>query len=125
MEKLEEIWKEIPKYPDYQISNLGSVLSIRRGRKILLKKTKDQHRRNKDLYYHTVMLYPANGRRRNFRVHSLVMLAFKGPTPEGMVITHKNDNTLDDALENLEFTPFLSIADFMQKSRWRGSSKDS
>lgn len=45
---------------------------------------------------------PSKGRK-NFKAHELVMLAFVGPTPKGKVIVHKNGNTFDDRLENLEF----------------------
>jgi hypothetical protein len=43
------------------------------------------------------------GRRRNFRVHRLVLEAFVGPRPEGMVCRHGPRGGLDNRLENLSW----------------------
>ncbi len=58
-------------------------------------------------YYHVSLR--ANGRReRRFtsvtkKVHHLVLEAFVGPRPEGMVCCHQNDDPADNRLENLRW----------------------
>lgn len=120
----DEIWKELPGFPDYLVSNMGNVLSNRHSKPVLLKLTKDRHSRNKNLYYHRVKLYPPIGKRKNFRVHELVMLAFSGKTPDGKVITHKNGNTLDDKFENLEFISSTISSELMYKARHKELSNE-
>ena len=38
-----------------------------------------------------------------FQVHRLVMVAFNGPCPSGLVVRHKNGDSLDNRLENWEY----------------------
>lgn len=45
-----------------------------------------------------------DGERKYIKVHEAVMLAFKGPMPEGKdLIMHLNDNKLDNRLSNLAY----------------------
>ena len=44
-----------------------------------------------------------DGKSYNKKVHAVVMLTFCGPTPAGCHIDHKNHNTADNKLRNLEF----------------------
>ena len=34
-----EVWRDIPGFPDYQVSNFGRVISVRRGKPHVLKPT--------------------------------------------------------------------------------------
>lgn len=43
------------------------------------------------------------GKPKTLRVHTLVLLAFVGPRPPGMVARHLNDNPRDNRLENLKW----------------------
>ena len=87
-----EIWKTIEKYPDYQISNLGNVKSLKFGKEKILKQWID------DLGYCRVDLI------KNEKVHQLVAIAFLNHTPckYKLVINHKNFNRQDNRVENLE-----------------------
>lgn len=60
--------------------------------------------------YRTVSLYPAEGRQRQLLVHRLVMLAFVGSPPTGLLVNHKDGNKANNDLENLEYvTPSENI----------------
>jgi len=87
-----EIWKTIEKYPDYQISNLGNVKSLKFGKEKILKQWID------DLGYCRVDLI------KNEKVHQLVAIAFlnHNPCKYKLVINHKNFNRQDNRVENLE-----------------------
>ena len=52
--------------------------------------------------YPKVYLY-SNGTRRTLMVHTLLMLAWRGPRPEGMVIRHLDGNPLNYDLSNLAY----------------------
>jgi len=103
----EEIWKDIPGYEGYyRVSNMGRVKSLSRLKRcgcgfyeepdILLKPKKAGSGR---LY---VSLHK-NGKRNNLYVHRLVLITFVGPCPEGMECCHKEDNPLNNRLENLRW----------------------
>ena len=87
-----EIWKTIEKYPDYQISNLGNVKSLKFRKDRILKQWID------DLGYCRVDLI------KNEKVHQLVAIAFlnHNPCKYKLVINHKNFNRQDNRVENLE-----------------------
>lgn len=80
-------WRDIPEYEDYQVSNTGLVRRVKTGRilkgKIIA------------LFKHQLP--------QGFTVASLVMLAFVGDKPDGMVVGHLNDDSLDSRLENLAY----------------------
>lgn len=89
-----EKWLPIPGYDGYEVSDQGRVRSYRRGQPSIIGSTKDS--------YPNVLLY--NGRaRRRFTVHSLVMLAFVGPRPDGQEVRHLNGSPKDNRLVNLKY----------------------
>ena len=94
-----EIWKDVVDYEGlYQVSNLGRVKSFSRPgnwKERILKLVLDG-----DGYY-CVSLYK-NGKRKRFSVHRLVVMAFIGPIPKGLVVNHINECQTDNGLENLE-----------------------
>lgn len=90
-----EVWKEIPGFPDYQVSNFGRVMSYRNqyghGPRII-------HGEKTKTGYIQVSL-----NKRRFKVHRLVALAFI-PNPDGLPqINHKNEIKTDNRAENLEW----------------------
>lgn len=104
-----EIWKSVPGLEGrYEVSNLGHVRSVDRIVESVNR-------------WGTVTARPLKGRlikpaeadeyghqsvslsRRTFRVHALVMLAFEGPTPEGLEIRHLDGDPRNNALSNLCF----------------------
>jgi len=82
------MWKPIPGYPDYFVSDLGQV----RGPRCVLKP--QRHKQG----YHIVKI-----RSKSVTVHSLVMLAFKGECPEGLCIRHLDSDPTNNSLSNLTY----------------------
>lgn len=91
-----EIWKQIENYPDYFVSNLGRVKSLKRGGEKVLKGALDKDG------YHFIIL--CNGNRKKFFIHRLVGLVFL-PNPENKPqINHKDRNKTNNCLSNLEWS---------------------
>jgi hypothetical protein len=93
-----EIWKDIPEYEGYQVSNLGNVRSCKSGNWIIMNPQKTIKG------YLTVHL--SLGKRGNSKtifVHKLVSIAFLNHIPKGMleVIDHINGIKTDNRLENI------------------------
>lgn len=101
MEK--EIWKDIPGFEGYQVSNLGRVKSMDRwvtrfdgGRNHIKERILYQNHINSG--YLTVQLGRKGGRH---LVHRLVWEAFNGPIPEDIQVNHINEDKTDNRLVNL------------------------
>lgn len=98
-----EEFKSIPGYEGlYEVSNLGNVKSLERydlrghkRREKILKPAKAQG-------YEFVTL-SANGEKKAKKVHQLVMLAFVGPVPDGMMVLHGPNGKTDNSLSNLRY----------------------
>jgi len=94
---MEEIWKTINNYEDYQVSNLGRIKSFKSNKCVILKLCDSGNG------YYCVFLYKKGiGKKRN--VHQIVCESFLNHIPNGMklVVNHKNFNKLDNRVENLE-----------------------
>jgi len=95
MEK--EIWKDVPNYEGYyQVSNLGSVRSIRSSKKL----KPFLHR-----YGYKMVNFSVGGFRKTFTVHQLVAMAFLNHKPNGhnnLVVDHINNNCKDNSVGNLQ-----------------------
>ena len=91
------MWLPIPGYPDYDVSDEGQVRSRRSSKPRILKSR--AHRSG----YRLVRLLSTDGEWKDFTVHSLVMLAFKGVCPEGQCIRHLNSDPTDNSLSNLAY----------------------
>lgn len=92
-----EFWKTINDCPDYLISNLGNVKSIKRGKERILKGGI-----NKDGYIYFILCN--NGFEKTKTAHQLVAQSFLNHKPCGnkMVVNHINFIRTDNRLENLE-----------------------
>lgn len=94
-----ETWREIPGFPDYEVSDEGRVRSWKEGRdgghgpRILRQMV------SPDGYRH-LFLY-RDGRMFKMRVHSAVLLAFVGPCPEGEECRHLDSDPSNNRLDNL------------------------
>lgn len=106
---MEEIWKDIPGYEGrYQVSDMGRVRSLDR---IITMPSRYGHpyqspRKGRVLRPGRMTqghMSVALGKHNSQTVHSLVMLAFIGPPPEGMEVCHNNGNPADNRLENLRY----------------------
>lgn len=113
-----EIWKEIPGFPNYEISNKSNVKSIARIKyKIYGGKynglvvpqsypEKILTPRLNNAGYYGVHLYH-KGKMQTFSIHRLVALAFL-PNPENkQTINHKDGNKQNNDLSNLEWATVL------------------
>ena len=96
-----EIWKRIPNFKNYHVSNLGNVRSLNYNRtgktKVLMK-----HINNRDRY--TLNLYKKGIRYSNRNISVLVAQAFLNHKPCGhkLVVDHINNISTNDKLYNLQ-----------------------
>lgn len=103
-----EQWRDIEGYEGlYQVSNEGRVRSLDKivsskcGSKSL-RKGKIMKPHIADNGYLRVILQN-NGVIKNYPLHYLVIKTFIGEKPEGMQINHKDENKLNNSVENLEY----------------------
>ena len=94
---MKEIWKTIKDYTNYEISNFGNVKNKKRNS--LMKLDVDNSG------YQYVDLYK-NGKRKRFKVHRLVAIAFvTNPDPTNFdIVNHIDGNKLNNIPSNLEWT---------------------
>lgn len=90
-------WKEVPGKPGYEISEDGQLRSYRRkdgsiGPTFTLLKPRKYGSKGY-MAYHL--------QKKSYKAHILVLLAFVGSRPEGMVGRHLDDNHLNNHLSNL------------------------
>ena len=88
-----EIWKNIPNYEGYQVSNLGRVKSFYGLKEKILKPKITRG-------YYQVHLHK-NSIGKWYSIHRLVFEAFNGTIPEGLQVNHINEVKTDNKLENL------------------------
>lgn len=96
---MEEIWKNISGYPNYQISNMGRVKSLgnNKTRKEKILKGVENGRG----YLQVVLNKEGKGKK--YRIHRLVAAAFI-PNPDNLPqVNHRNENKTDNRVENLEY----------------------
>ncbi len=97
-----EIFKTIPNFPGYEVSNLGRVRSYwKQGQRCWFISDMPQRILYQKLSegYPTVQL----GSRNQFRVHVLVLSTFRGPCPPGMEGCHKDGDRTKSHLKNLKW----------------------
>ena len=99
-----EGFRQIPGYPRYSINENGIVLSICPSRGNGKNRAwTDAARLNPMTHnrgYHKVKLCH-DGRQRKVYVHTLVLLAFVGPCPDGMECRHLDGNPANNHVSNL------------------------
>ncbi len=118
-DELEEIWKDIPGYPGYQVSSLGQVRSFWKRR--ILKKACAKYGTGTsvsiDMTTSPVLLtaFPTKAghlrvplrtavqKSKCMHVHLAMMMAFVGPKPVGMQTRHLDGNPKNNVLSNLEY----------------------
>lgn len=104
-----EVWKAIPGFPGYEVSDQGRVRSYlkRQGREWkgawAHAETPQRIMRPKISRGYLVVSLCKNGKRPNFDVHRLVLLAFVGPCPLGMEACHGDGIRHHCSLDNLRW----------------------
>jgi len=88
-----ELWKTIKDYENYEISNFGNVKNKKTGRILNLYKKKN---------YYLVYLYNKEGKKAKL-VHRLVANAFIENPNNYPQINHKDENSLNNCVDNLEW----------------------
>ena len=111
----EEVWKTMPGYDKYMISDRGEVKSLKFNKERLLKQASGNSR------YLRVVLWK-EGKQKSFRVHVLVVMAFLGHVPCGMrlIVDHIDGNKMNNNLSNLQL---ITQRENASKDRRGGSSK--
>lgn len=119
-----EIWKEIPNYPNYLVSNLGRVKSL--GRTVNVRNGGTREIPDSILLqsltnagYLVVTL--SNIKQKVLAVHQLVAMAFLDHTPDGydIVVDHINGIRTNNKLKNLQL---LTTSQNLKKS-WKTRRK--
>lgn len=93
-----ETWRDVVGYEGrYRVSDQGNVWSCLTNRLL--------HQQSTWQGKLQVTLVPATGKanKRTLSVHRLVLEAFVGPCPEGMVGCHYDDNPTNNVLSNLRW----------------------
>ncbi len=119
-----EVWKDIPEFENYQVSNLGNVKSLNYGRTRKAKVLK-KHINNRGRY--TLNLYKQGKMYPNRNISVLVSQAFLSHKPNGykLVVDHIDNNKINDKLYNLQLISQRKNASKDRKgtSKYTGVSK--
>lgn len=89
------MWKEIPGYSNYLVSDFGDVYSKESKKKLKNSISK--------FGYARVTLYKSNGEKHKIMVHRLVALAFIDNPQNLPQVNHINEDRLDNRAVNLEW----------------------
>lgn len=106
-----EEWKDIKGYEGkYQVSNFGRVKSLWFEHNTFngikkIQKEKILSQREDNLGYVSYGLFK-NGKPKRVRAHKLVVEAFIGSIPKGLVVNHINGIKSDNRVENLEICTY-------------------
>ncbi|MEG1388707.1 MAG: NUMOD4 domain-containing protein, partial [Algoriella sp.] len=96
-----EIWKRIPGYSLYEISNMGRIKTFNQfgcGRTAIMKPALDPNG-----YWRTMLKRDSDGKVHTIKVHRLVAITFI-PNPENKPqVNHINSKPADNRLSNLEW----------------------
>lgn len=92
---MDEIWKPVPDYPAYEVSNFGRVKSFKQGKQRILKPILKYG-------YFYVMLYKVN-KSKQISVHRLVAQLFIPNLDNKPEINHIDGNKQNNHVSNLEW----------------------
>lgn len=120
MLKLVEEWRAIPEWESYEVSNIGRIRSVDR---VIYEKPTNKARRLKgkvmtlkfDQHGYKQVQMNHNGKRKLFKVHRAVAMAFI-PNPKNKpCVNHKDNNPANNMVENLEWCTLKENAQWMLK----------
>ena len=113
---LKEIWKDVPEFEGYQVSDLGRVRSCRPINGIgPLKDTYRLAKSHKDRNNYNRLGLRQNGKQVKMFVHRLVLETFAGPCPDGTESRHLDGNKDHNTLDNLAWgTPIENRHDMIR-----------
>jgi hypothetical protein len=107
-----EVWKEIPGFPQCGVSNFGRVKRLIGSRTSKAGKMMKLSLHRKGYLRVSLMSRP-------FNVHYLVLLAFRGERPDGLIARHLNDVKTDNRLDNLVWGTISENAqDAIKYGKW-------
>lgn len=90
-------WREVSGWPKYEVSNTGEVRIAATQSPV----AQWNHKAKGGVYKRSTLR--AQGKRKNFRVHRLVAIAFL-PNPNNLrEVDHKDDDTFNNNVSNLEW----------------------
>ena len=95
---MEEIWRKIEGYEDYEISNYGRIKSYKQKKEGRILPPIETRKG-----YCQIQLYDNDNHFKRFAIHRLVAIAFI-PNPKGLPqINHKDENKKNNCADNLEW----------------------
>ena len=102
---MNDVFRPIDGFPGYRVSSSGEVQScwVRRGRIATLSNCWRSLTPIERLGYKTINLTRGGGNKTALRIHRLVLEAFVGPCPEGLICLHGDGDPTNNSLENLRF----------------------
>lgn len=111
---MEEVWRVIPKFSDYEISNHGRIRSKQRTKKYKSGRTMHLKSKHKSLRKHPkndfmmTDLIDDKGKRRTVYPHKCVAMAFiENDRPRiKKVVMHKDENLSNNSVDNLEWATY-------------------
>lgn len=104
------LWKPIPGYEDYEISNCGDVCSYKSGEPVEIYGWKDAHG------YSVVLLIDKNGNSHKELVHRLVAKAFIDNPEDHNIVRHYDDNPGNNLWTNLRWGTYQDNYDDMVRN---------
>lgn len=127
---IHEIWKSIPGFPAYEVSDYGRVRSYYKRESAFptVWYISDAPQRilqpsSTNGKYFGVHITDADGNTAYRRIASLVLLAFIGPPTDGLEICHNDSNPQNDHLSNLRYdTRASNFLDLLRFNRGRKES---
>ena len=91
---MEELWQPVPGFEGaYSVSNKGTVWNLRRDKEKIPGSTNGR----------PLVCLSVDKRKQHFKVHQLVALVFLGPCPANAIVCHRDDNKLNNCVENLYY----------------------
>jgi hypothetical protein len=111
----------IPSFPNYEVSDCGRVFSLNYNG---TGKRKEMAQLKNKADGRLCCCMRSNGKTFNKKVHQLVLEAFVGPRPAGMVACHNDGNHLNNNLSNLRWdTKKANQGDSIQHATFAQGSK--